>query len=72
MDVDSAEGVIEQVDVGVLVDCTRKRNASLLPAREVDAFFPNLCLVAAWENLEVGRESTHLNHLGVPDDSSTG
>ena len=36
----------------------------LLPARDVDSFLSNLCLVSAWQDLQVGSQGTGRHHLG--------
>uniref|UniRef100_A0A0A8ZQZ5 Uncharacterized protein n=1 Tax=Arundo donax TaxID=35708 RepID=A0A0A8ZQZ5_ARUDO len=53
MRIDSAEWIIEKVNVCVIVDRSGKLNPLLLPSTHVQASLPDLCEVAMWKVLNV-------------------
>ena len=61
-----AEDVVEEVDVAILVDCTRELDALLLPAAEVEPTFADLRLVAPLHHLQVLVQAAHPDGLPVP------
>lgn len=66
MRIDGAEDVVEEVDIGVLVDCSGELDALLLAAAEVDAALADLGLVAELHHLEVLLEAADADDLLVP------
>ena len=48
-----AQGVVEEVNVGVRVQRPRERHSVPLPAGQVDPLLPNLRHVAGWEHVQV-------------------
>ena len=59
--VDGREGVVEQVDLGVVVHRPRQAHPLLLPAAQVDPLLADLGPVAAGQHLQVGAERARVD-----------
>ena len=65
MRVDSTHGVVQEIDVVVLVDGPGQRDARLLSARQVDSLLADFGHVARGQHLQIGVEGTRVQHSVV-------
>ena len=57
--------IVEQVNVGLRVECPRQPDPGLLAARERDALLAHQRVLAVLEQLEVAQQTARLDHFGV-------
>jgi hypothetical protein len=63
--VDRRQRVVEQVEVGVVVDCPGQADALLLAAGQVDPLLADLRLVPAGQDVQVGLERARFDDLST-------
>ena len=60
MSIDCTEGIIEQIDISVMIQSSGYLNSLLLPTTKVDALLSNDRLVTEWKVLQVFLQRTRL------------